>query len=449
MLIPRSLFGRLVLVMTAGLLSAQIISVTLHLVERQRTVARSASEEIAGRVAAIYRALDSQAGSARGQLALLLTSTDLAASIEPAGSDLSGDRKESAAFMTILRQALRPGVLVEARSTPQLGVLALDLRLKLTDGNWLHVRGAAAPHMFAWPTHLFANLAVMLLSLSCLSWFAVRAVTRPLGELARAASGLGNDINRAPLAETGPTEVAAAAQEFNLMQARLRASIDARARFLAAVSHDLKTPITRLRLRAEMLDDTPVREKFAADLKEMEDLVNSALGFLRGESVDEPLRPVDVNALVESVVDDFVEAGADLIIETGIDIRLDARPHGLRRCLSNLIDNALKYGVDEVEVAIAANSERVDILIRDRGPGLAHAEIEKVLEPFYRVESSRNRETGGSGLGLAIARQIAHAHGGELTLANRQGGGLEVRLCLPRRVCEKPAGCRPLQAALT
>ncbi|MDP3672404.1 MAG: ATP-binding protein [Telluria sp.] len=439
MLIPRSLFGRLVLVMTAGLLAAQLISVTLHLIERQRTAARSASEEIAERVAAIYRVLDSQAGSERAQLARLLTSTDLAAAIEPAGQVWSGASKESAAFMAILRQALRPGVLVEARSTPQLGVLALDLRLELTDGNWLHMRGAAAPYMFAWPTHLFVNLAVMLLSLSCLSWFAVRAVTRPLGALAYAASGLGEDINRAPLAETGPTEVAAAAREFNLMQARLRASIDERARFLAAVSHDLKTPITRLRLRAEMLENAPVREKFAADLKEMDDLVNSALGFLRGESVDEPLRQVNVSALVESVVDDFVDSGADLVIESGSDIRLDARPHGLRRCLSNLIDNALKYGGDEVSLAIEATPECVDILICDRGPGVPDGEIEKVFEPFYRVESSRSRETGGSGLGLAIARQIARAQGGEVMLANRKEGGLEVRLRLPRRECAKLA----------
>lgn len=433
-LLPRSLYGRLVLVMTAGLLTAQLISVTLHLVERQRTVARSASEEIAERIAAVYRAVDSQAGGERAHLALLLTAADLAASIEPAATRLATPANESAAFMAILRRALRPDILIEARSTPQPGVLALDLRLKLSDGNWLHMRGAAPPHMFAWPTHLFASLAVMLLSLSCLSWFAVRAVTRPLGELARAASGLGEDIKRAPLAETGPAEVAAAAREFNLMQARLRASIDERARFMAAVSHDLKTPITRLHLRAEMLEDTPVREKFVADLTEMENLVNSALGFLRGESVDEALRAVDVNALVESVVDDFVEAGASVMIETEVGIRLDARPHGLRRGLSNLIDNALKYGVDQVSVAIEAGPGQVDIVIRDRGPGLPPEEIGKVMEPFYRVESSRNRETGGSGLGLAIARQIARAHGGELTLANRQEGGLEARLRLSRRV---------------
>jgi signal transduction histidine kinase len=431
-LMPRSLFGRLVLVMTAGLLVAQLISITLHLTERQRTVARTASEEIAQRIAAIYRALDSQTGAQREHLATLLSSASLAASVEPAGSAMAIDTDDSLAFLVILRQALGPDVQVDARSMPRLGVIALDLRLRLIDGEWLHMRGGAPRELFAWPTHLFINLAVMFLTLAALSWFAVRAATRPLGDLAQAARGLGHDLNRIPLPETGPAEVAEAAREFNAMQARLRESIEERANFLAAVSHDLKTPITRLRLRAEMLGDSPLREKFASDLKEMEDMVSAALGFLRGETVAEPLRPVAITALAESVVDDFVEGGSRLSIDCTADFRIPARPHALRRCLTNLIDNALKYGVDDVEVAIEAVSDGLDILVRDRGPGLNSDDLEKVFEPFYRVENSRNRETGGTGLGLSIARQIARAHGGELTVVNRSGGGLEARLHLPR-----------------
>ena len=431
-LIPRSLFGRLVLLMTAGLFVAQMISVTLHLTERQRTVARSTSDEIAQRVASVYGALDSQTGAQREQLAALLSSKSLTSTIEAAGEERAPEADESVAFLGILRQALGPKVKVDARSMPQLGVVELDLRLKLSDGNWLHLRGGAPREMFLWPTHLFVNLAVMFFSLTGLSWFAVRAVTRPLGDLAQAARNLGQDLNRAPLPETGPLEVAAAAKEFNAMQTRLRQSIDERASFLAAVSHDLKTPITRLRLRAEMLEDSPLREKFACDLKEMEDMVSAALGFLRGENVDEALRPVNVTALVESVVDDFVEAGARISISNNEEIRLVARPHALRRCLTNLIDNALKYGVCDVSVAIETTPEDANILVRDRGPGLKAEELEKVFEPFYRIESSRSRETGGTGLGLAIARQIARSHGGDLTLANRETTGLEARLRLPR-----------------
>ncbi len=431
-LMPRSLFGRLVLVMAAGLFMAQLLSVALHLVERQRTMARTTSEEIAERVAAVYRALDSKTGSEREQLAALLSARNLTARIEPAGSTALTSSNESGAFPAILRATLGPDVTMNVRAAPRLGVVALDLRLEFSDGNWLHVLGAGPQQMFAWPIHLLFNLAVMFLSLLGLSWFAVRAVTRPLGDLAQAARGLGSDLNRPPLPESGPTEVVAAAREFNAMQARLRESVDERARFLAAVSHDLKTPITRLRLRTEMLENSPLREKFASDLEEMEDMVSSALRFLRGEMVDEPLRLVDISALVESVVDDFVEGGAHLSVECATNIRLTARPHALRRCLTNLIDNALKYGIDEVSVVIEAKPTEVDILIRDRGPGLAHDELGKVFEPFYRVESSRNRETGGTGLGLAIARQIARAHGGDVRLANRTQGGLEVCLRLPR-----------------
>ncbi len=430
---PRSLFGRLILVMAAGLLVAQIVSVTLHLGERQRTVARTASEELAERVAAVYRVLDSQRASQREPMAVLLSSRNLAVSLEPAGLLVSDEGKESSAFLTILRQALGSDVAVDARSLPRLGVNALDLRLGLSDGDWLRLRGSAPREMFLWPTHLFINLAVMFLTLAGLSWFAVRAVTRPLGDLARAARGLGQDLKRPPLPESGPLEVAAAAREFNVMQTRLRQSIEERARFLAAVSHDLKTPITRLRLRAEMLGDSPLREKFAADLEEMENMVGAALGFLRGEAVDEPLRPVDIAALVESVVEDFVEGGARLSLGSHAGVRLVVRAHALRRCLGNLVDNALKYGVDDVTVAIEATSDGVNIVVRDRGSGLAAGEADKVFEPFYRVESSRNRETGGTGLGLAIARQIARAHGGELTLANRAAGGLEASIRLPGR----------------
>ena len=187
-------------------------------------------------------------------------------------------------------------------------------------------------------------------------------MTRPLNDLAQAARGLGSDLNRPPLPESGPTEVVAAVREFNAMQARLRESVNERARFLAAVSHDLKTPITRLRLRTEMLENSPLREKFASDLEEMEDMVSSALRFLRGEMVDEALRPVDISALVESVVDDFVEGGAHLSVECATNIRLAARPRALRRCLTNLIDNALKYGIDEVSVVIEAKPTEVEHL---------------------------------------------------------------------------------------
>ena len=335
-------------------------------------------------------------------------------------------------FSDLLRKALGSDVEMEAIAVPRLGSEALEFRLRLSDGQWLRIQGGVPNEFFAFPTHLFVNLAIMFVSLAGLSWFAVRKVTEPLGDLARAAHALGQDINRAPLPETGPAEVADAAKEFNAMQSRLRQSIDERARFLAAISHDLKTPITRMRLRSEMIPNPIMREKFASDLKEMADMVSAALGFLRGESSEETLRPVDIAALVESTVEDFVEAGARLTLNSVGSLRLNARPHALRRCLGNLMDNAIKYGVDEVSITIEASESELNIFVRDRGPGIPVDELDKVFEPFYRLETSRSRDTGGTGLGLAIAQQIALAHGGGIALHNRPEGGLESQLRLPR-----------------
>lgn len=431
-LMPRSLFGRLVVVMTLGLIIAQLISVALHLMERQRSIARTVSEEITERIVSLYQALDSVDGNERLRLASLLSSKSLSVELEAGGAPAPIEHQEDIHFLRTLKAALGSGVIVDAQSAPQLGVTQIDLRLQLTDRNWLHIRGGAPREMFAWPTHLFVNLGAMIFSLAGLSWVVVRSVTKPLGSLARAAHELGQDINKPPLPETGPLEVAEAAKEFNSMQHRLKQSIEERARFLAAVSHDLKTPITRMRLRVEMLEESPLREKFDADLNEMEAMVRAALDYLRGEIVDEPLRPVDLTALVETVVEDFMEAGARLELHCNAEIRSVVRPHALRRCLTNLIDNALKYGGEEVAVAVEEWPDGVCILVRDRGPGVPADELENVFEPFYRVENSRSRETGGTGLGLAIARQVALSHGGNLRLTNRDGGGLEARLQLAK-----------------
>lgn len=429
---PRSLFGRMVLVLSSGLLAAQLLSVALHLKERQHTVVRAASDDVVQRVVSIYRVLDGQAGSQRAALANLLGSERFVLTIEAATDTVSSSAdQDQSDFSEMLHKALGPDAVIETIAVPRLGAEKLEFRLRLTDGQWLRVQGGVPKELVAFPTHLFVNLAIMFVSLAGLSWFAVRKVTQPLGDLARAAHSLGQNINSVPLPEIGPTEVADAAKEFNAMQSRLRQSIDERARFLAAISHDLKTPITRMRLRAEMLQNAAIREKFSLDLKEMEDMVSAALGYLKGESVDETLRPVNIAALVEATVEDFIETGACLSVNSGNEIRLNVRPHALRRCLTNLIDNALKYGIIDVTIAIEVTPKAVLIMVRDRGPGIPHVEIAKVFDPFYRIESSRNRETGGTGLGLTIARQIAVAHGGDVILINRPEGGLESRLLLP------------------
>jgi signal transduction histidine kinase len=249
--------------------------------------------------------------------------------------------------------------------------------------------------------------------------------------LADAARALGRDIRRPPLAETGPTEVRRAAAAFNLMQKRLLDFMNSRLRTLTAISHDLKTPVTRLRLRSEMLDDPQLREDFNRDLDEMDAMLGATLAYMRGEAKQEKLQSVDINALLESMVSDAHALGQDVTLSGHASAPYPARPRALRRALDNLVQNALRYG-GSAEILVKERPRSLDIRVMDRGPGIPTPELEQVFEPFYRTEYSRNRATGGTGLGLSIARDVALSHGGTLHLVNRSEGGLEAILTLPR-----------------
>jgi signal transduction histidine kinase len=224
------------------------------------------------------------------------------------------------------------------------------------------------------------------------------------------------------------------------MQSRLAGYVNDRTRILAAMSHDLKTPITRLRLRAELLEDGEARARFGKDLDDMEAMVRDTLEFLKGLESGEPVELVDVAALLESIKEDREELGGRVEIEGRAASHFPGRPRALKRCIANLVDNAVKYGKSAV-IAVS-DGDALELRIRDEGPGLPEAELEKVFDPFYRVEVSRSRETGGTGLGLTIARSIAEAHGGSLVLRNRSEGGLEAVLTLPRAGARTPAGRR-------
>lgn len=281
------------------------------------------------------------------------------------------------------------------------------------------------------PLRFGLTLLVLLGTVVALSLVAVRWVTGPLSALAIAAEKLGEDIHRPPLPETGPLEAQRAARAFNTMQRRLSRFIADRTRILTAMSHDLKTPITRLRLRAEMLEDEAVRAKFAKDLEEMESMVTQTLDFMRDASAGEAVQRVDFMALLESLQTDYQDMGNTVGVEGRIAQPFSGRPLALRRCLTNLLDNAIRYGKRATLTAEEA-ADRITIRVLDEGPGIPEEEFERAFEPFFRGEASRSRETGGTGLGLGIARNIARAHGGDLVLNNRPGGGLEAILTLPR-----------------
>jgi signal transduction histidine kinase len=320
------------------------------------------------------------------------------------------------------------GPAMHATAQPGLAFLA---QVRLQDGTLVTFDARQPLQTASWPYRVLLSLAVLLGAVIVLSLLAVRWTTRPLKALADAAEDLGRNIERPPLAETGPIEVARAAHAFNTMQSRLRAYIRERTALLAAMSHDLKTPITRMRLRAELLADAGLREKFARDLEEMETLVRTTLDFLRGFEGGEAAKPVDMMALLESLQADLSEWGGEVRLEGQARKPYSGRPAALKRCLANLLDNAIEYG-KSATVSVDDDDRRLEIRIRDEGPGIPAADLDRVFEPYYRVDASRSRDTGGTGLGLPIARSVALAHGGELTLENRPEGGLEARLTLPR-----------------
>jgi signal transduction histidine kinase len=273
-------------------------------------------------------------------------------------------------------------------------------------------------------------LWLQLLVLAVCAWYAVRLVTRPLAQLADAADELGPDLKGAELAEEGPTEVRHAARAFNAMQKRIAGYMSERVEILAAISHDLQTPITRMRLRTDLMDSDHDRDKFRQDLDAMHALVREGVTYARTlHGATEPPCRIDADALFESMVADYEDSGEQVLLEGRTGEPIVTRPNALRRILTNLIDNALKFGTD-VRLQVHAEADRLVLAVIDNGPGIPPDQLENVLKPFYRVEGSRNRSTGGTGLGLAIAHQLAVAMGAELALRNRGEGGLEARLTL-------------------
>jgi signal transduction histidine kinase len=474
-------FARMVLILLGGLLFAQMLSLAIHWRERGEFAQRAMGLRSVQRIADIVKLLDSTAPAERARIVNVLNSPQLRIALNAprlaAAPDADDNAERAAQFASALRRLLGDGRLPEVQVVdaptwapavpgmkgpgygrmmggpgmaegPDLpggkGVfgpgpyrsghagVAFVVQVPLADGMQVTFDSRQPGETVGWPWRLLVSLTVLLAGVIVLTLFAVRWVTRPLKTLALAAEDLGRDINRPPLDESGPLEVSRAARAFNTMQQQLAGYIRERTRIFAAMSHDLKTPITRLRLRAELLDDPALRVKFEKDLQEMEALVSTTLDFMRGLDNGSLAQPIDVNALIESLQADAVEVGGNVRIEGSALAPFHGNPQALKRCLSNLISNATCYGKSATLVVEDA-VERLRVHVRDRGPGIPEAELERVFEPFHRLEASRSRETGGTGLGLSIARSIARAHGGDIVLRNLPQGGLEATLTLPRR----------------
>lgn len=274
-----------------------------------------------------------------------------------------------------------------------------------------------------------AFLGVLLLAAAVLAFIAARMATAPLRRLSGAAGELGRDIDRPPLKEEGSREVREAAAAFNTMQARVQATLRDRTRMLAAITHDLQTPLTRLRLRIEKVSDPDLRARLVADLAATQALIREGLDLARAEDMPEPWAQVDLDALIEALCEDAADAGQPVRFVSGCGLTMRARPQALKRCLANLIDNGVKYGTRvevRCEAAVGQGAEKgARIVVRDHGTGIPSDRLEQVFEPFERLEDSRSRDSGGTGLGLTIARRMAERSGAKLTLVNHADGGLE------------------------
>lgn len=461
---PQSLFGRLVGVLIVGLVLAQGLSAWINWAERDRVLLRTAGVQPVQRVVDIVHLLDSIDAGERSRIVRILNVPPQRVTLGRAAPlpDAQGGA-HALMFTTMLRAALGDGraVQVSEGRSPQPGPptgtplrgphemmmggpdyrmrgyghapgsVQLVTQVQLNDGTWVTFDSPLPAGAASLPLRLLLTLGMLLAVVLALSLIAVRWVSRPLRTLADAAEGLGKNIHRSPLPLDGPTEVRQAAQAFNTMQSRLRRYIDDRTQVLAAMSHDLKTPLTRLRLRAELLEDEDLRQRFDKDLGEMQAMVADALEALRG--LDGPARsmPVDMMALLESLQADACEAGKTVDIEGRAEAPLQGDAARLRRCVGNLVDNALAYG-ERAHIQVDDSAKALTLLIRDDGPGIPEDMLERVFDPFFRLEGSRSRDTGGTGLGLSIARNIARAAGGEVRLRNAPQGGLEAELSLPR-----------------
>ena len=469
-LLPRSLFGRTLLVLAAGLLLAQAVSVVVNLFDRGASVYRLASQQMAARIAGTARVLNRLGPAQRNSVVDAMNGGDLSVSLSAhrltvtKGYDELNryERAFAAAIQRNLGEPLPTTVEITARrpapgeNSDGEGALAhwfarhfyfllpdafaLVAQVTLDDGN-VAIYFARVPQepLRRYET-LVPSLLLTLAIFFVLAALAARGMTRSLERLARAARALGENPEGPPLDSTGPREVASVIDAFNRMQSQVRGYVRERSRMLGAVSHDLKTPITRMRLRAEMLADGPVKDKFVRDLEEMEAMVGSTLEFFRSLGKEPQRQPVDVAALIDSLCEDWRESGRETSVSGAPRGPYNAHPQALRRCLNNLIENALRYG-ERADLTIDDDGRILRIEVRDHGPGIPEDQLETVFEPFYRIEGSRSRASGGVGLGLSIARNIARWHGGEVTLRNATDGrGLIALLTLPRNAAaERPA----------
>ena len=347
--------------------------------------------------------------------------------------------RERFIFVGIKDQPAEKGISVDTDRPKQLHEIAMEnypkfiANVPLSNGRWLVVNVNVPQHPWLM-VGIIGSSILLLVALLSLIYFVIQSISLPAKRFIQAAKSFGVDVQSPPMAVEGTPEVQAVIKAFNEMQGRIRRLLHDRTQMLAAISHDLRTPITRLQLRAEYLKDTEQYEKAVADLNEMEKMIASILSFARDYASSEAMEKFDLSALLESICDDMIDTGSTASYQTTEGrVPVLGRLTALKRAFTNLIENAIKYG-KEATVELTVNDTQVTIKVSDKGPGIPASEQENVFAPFYRVDPSRSPQTSGSGLGLAVARDIIRTHGGDISLRNLESAGLAVIVTLPKAV---------------
>ena len=452
---PSSIAGRLTLVIVGVLIVAMWVSAAAYVRDRAQTTFKLLSVSVADRISVIVPLIEQTPDAERDRLLRALNSPTLWLYLTgerrpriPRG--WRPDRRHESEIQAILPDLGERRIIIRSFNRWDRGDRAappmpggrppppdlLNSRVKvlvavaLKTGGWVHFVGSTDTTSLRWAVRMIFWISISTALIIIVSFWAVHRMTRPLRSFADAAERIGLDVRSPPLPEQGSRELRNATRAFNLMQARLRRFVDDRTMMLAAISHDLRTMLTRLKLRAEFIEDAEQQAKAISDLDEMQAMLDSTLAFARDDAAEEPRTRTDLAALVQSLCDDMADAGQPVTCQTHGRLAYVCAPGAIKRAVQNIVINAIKYGFSaSVEVREEAN--RIDISVTDTGPGIPADRREDIFRPFYRLETSRNRETGSSGLGLAVARSIARRHGGDIVLEDADGGGLTVRLSLP------------------
>lgn len=436
-----SMVGRVFLILVGGIFASGTLTFFLADNTRRTDISQIRSQHTAERVEQLVLMLDATPREARGQVAAAASRNGIVAEISGAGIGAGvPDTNLTAALLQLLGEdrhivARKTTCAAEApNAPPQSRRLAVcrTVSLSLHDGTFLHLvlQPRRPPSAGPYQSRPWLYIFFFATCLGLLAYAVARMSIQPLRQLAQAAAELGRNIERPPLAERGPTEVRHAASAFNTMQAKIRRYIQERTQMLAAITHDLQTPLTRIRLRLEKVQDQELQARLVEDLSAVQTMIKDGLDLARSMNSEEPMQRTDFDSILDSVCADAAEAGQDVTLSGLTRVSLAVQPNAMRRCLTNLIDNAVKYG-GYARVSASRDKSKVIVQVRDGGPGIPEDMLEAVFDPFFRLEGSRSRDTGGTGIGITIARNIAEKHGGRLYLRNHPDGGLVAMLELP------------------